>query len=670
MIDDFDKRDGRNQHLDMRLLQPAPTTPTKVSLTDYILDGRVLIADRNEYLLALSNMQIPAFVSLSGLSGSGKDHVLTVGKQMGILEIAERRTSRPIREGEAYTQSNKPGLSPEEIVAQRNELLLGYTKFNNTYGFPAESALSHLGNKSVGFGIGDIGKTLPFALAVKQAVPLLPMAHARIDTPSILFRDDRLDSRGGSSPEEGSTRKILDTLVLNWERRQLPCLRKVLGLETLLNVTEREINRHGFQTWQIQPLTPTGIEKFMTELDEVARQRSAYMANLLLTPVNFDGKNHSNPAIQISMHTALLENLIPTLRENGIDSESIYLKGGLAVALYLESSWLGTRSKILEPLAPGQTQDIGQLLTCTKPIQRPYRAVTPDIDFTIGEGSETTAYLNVIRTLSGDQSISVITAKEKPVFKSTKIPGLVRVATRRGAELVELDAIIQSRVMHEGSPFAFTFPTTSQIEFFRRTLAVTSDTESEPLHVSILPPEVLVMEKLTAARGADLHKLDLFDSAMLIATQPIMYQVICSIIDGQKHNPESAFDKDFGDTFASIKRPEDIQAACEELGILSQTVQQIIKHRMFEIVRGQDNNQPVITGLEWNPTSAKKLAFVDQVIRSLDQLATEIHTPSDLSGGFAASDYVDANFLKGKISDFRELLAYVAEFQIGRTDLL
>jgi hypothetical protein len=165
--------------------------------------------------------------------------------------------------------------------------------------------------------------------------------------------------------------------------------------------------------------------------------------------------------------------------------------------------------------------------------------------------------------------------------------------------------------------------------------------------VHLVPPELLLTEKFTAARGRDLQKFDLFDAAALAMTQPIDCSLLQRIIEAQSFRPQH----------------ETLPAA----GGLEDCISDV---RLRSILSARLGSQPNAS-FEFHPTAdnLKRAAFVEALLRGLDSAMSEADTPQPLEPRPASlNDIFGAEAVREKLESLKGFLYHYAEFQLGRAD--
>lgn len=634
---------------------PAPPDVLEADkqLGGVVTTSSELLSARTALLTALADGAVRPAIILSGGSGSGKSYLCKLLKELG-CEQADRLISRPKRGCDP--DSDIPWNSSSGDCAQ--EILLSYAKNNALYGVPTSTVKQLLVDQmSPIFIVGDMGKISPYNRAVDVALPLVPRINIRLDVPVDVMADRLNHQRQESFEGEAQERGLQNKRLFSWEASQHRVLKQVFNLHVVLNLTEEEHSRLGYAQSQLKPLSVSLLRELLPSFSFEAIKRSKSLARDVLLARDLS----DIPELPQGLAEVFRDTLVPSFSAHNIDLFAV--KGGLAVAAYLS-----TAQATLPELALNGEKPIVLLesITPSSPIVRP---VSPDIDWAIGTfANEEQDHLNMVRAITGSD-VSFQNQWNKPIFNSYKLHAVV--ATQDGAE-VELDAIALSRVKPEGSPFCFEFPYDEYLAFRSRPLSIAGKESA-----ALVPPEMLIVEKLVAGRGAQHGKLDLFDAVALIATQPIDVHVIDHIIDSQRFIDRVDSCSDFTPSEDAVSSAYSLRETLQQNHIQHPELVVALVSRCLTIdptteaeatLNGQSLESEVSLDFEKTRDNLKRIALIDCLLQNLDACISTIasEAPNELSELVAVCGQ---GVLVQKLSAVRDYLMYLATYQIGRPDV-
>jgi hypothetical protein len=196
--------------------------------------------------------------------------------------------------------------------------------------------------------------------------------------------------------------------------------------------------------------------------------------------------------------------------------------------------------------------------------------------------------------------------------------GLKGEATAHDGTVVELDAILTTRVQPYTSGFVFVCTHDEHDLFHRRTVETPGG-----YRFGMIPPEQLCVEKLLAGRGPEINKFDLFDASGLMAMYRLNPNLIKKMVEMQRFHAK--LDEDalaLLDQHAWKLSPE----------VLTQLGIQELEMQSIALSIGQ------LTTDEWGPypseersltaSALKQLAFCSAVETSLRRIEEIIDEPN------------------------------------------
>ena len=600
----------------------------------------------------------PAFI-VSGGSGSGKSHMCKLLADGGYIQ-AERLITRPRRPCDPVHDRpfpNSEGYATDPVA-------LSYSKHAGHYGIPV-SALESLDTKPERpiFIAGDVGKISPFSRVLDLALPLLPVVNIRLEVPVAVMADRLAHSRAEGFQGEAQQRQKQNEALLSWELAQVRSLKDFFNMHVVLNLTAQEHEKLGYSETQLKPLDRQLIESLLPRFERQAILRSSTLASDILVPRTLRGVYGAPPEVL----EVLEHQIAPALKESRVHDFSI--KGGLAVAIYIAPDNTTPATEI---------EDINLLPLSVRP-KRPSqpidRPVSPDIDWAVGTFPQERERHQSLVTALTQKPVAFEDFWNKPIFNSNKAHGVV--STESGRE-VELDAIALSRVRPEGSPFCFEFPFDGYLAFRRRQVQL-----SNGASVSLVPPEMLIMEKLIAGRDSSLGKFDLFDAIAVLCTQPIDLQVITHMVESQTFG----VDIDRSTLPAKPSAWSEVAQALRDCGIRNNKLRLalidrcIVNYAPFNSSvsgtssphyepQSPENAQDAkaVINFEWSPSTLKKMAFIDAALTSLETCIEKLcqEDSGEFSSIVAAIGREEA---LRRAAYLQKFLVYLGSYQIGRPDV-
>ncbi len=607
-------------------------------------------------LQALRDGDIGPVIVLSGGSGAGKSHLSGLLAELG-CSLAERLISRPKRSCDpetdvCWSQAEKLGLG---------EVLLSYSKHNGHYGVPT-ATLKQVLSKNLGpvFIVGDLGKVSPYNHALDLAAPLVPRINVRLDVPEAVMAERLANKRGESFSGEALQRTLQNRILSSWEHAQHRTIKELYELHVVMNLTADEHTRLGYADTQLRPLDQALASELLKKFKDAAVWRSQLLATDLLT----ERCLHSVRSIPAPVLEVLEMRIVPALESQKIQHFAI--KGGLAAAAYVDAENL--RYQVV--IEGHRLKGLVEPLPVKGSIERP---VSLDIDWAIGTyAGESEHHIDLVRHLSRSE-VSFKDFLGKPIFNSRKCNATVQASC--GTE-IELDAIALSRVRPASGPFCFEFPFDEYLAFHSRKVALGSTSE-----VCLVPPEMLIFEKLVAGRGAELGKLDLFDAVALLATQPINLDLFHHMVSIQQQLPGF-------DAMVDVPQPSTVEELCRvfagfaishaelKCALLSRCLAgdapPLTAHSLKALGgegggTGASSAAQFAIDFEWTTDNLKRIALIDVALRNVDRCLKGI-----ASGDPQFSQVVDAcgnEAVQERLRKLRDYFMYLGGYQIGRPDV-
>jgi hypothetical protein len=573
-------------------------------------------------------------------------------KDAGYIQ-AERFITRPRRpcdptHDRPFPNSSEYGNDP---------VALSYSKHAGHYGIPLR-ALHSLDTKDERpiFIAGDVGKISPFSRVIDLALPLLPVVNIRLEVPVTVMAERLAHGRAEGFQGEALQRQKQNEMLQSWEQAQTRALKEFFNMHIVLNLTAAEHVSLGYTETQLKPLDRNLIKSLLPRFEEQAKARSSCLAQDILQPRSLSGVS----GVPLEVVEVLEQVIAPALPESRVQDFSI--KGGLAVAIYIAPENVEIKA--------GQPEWLPFAVRRFVPATAIYRPVSPDIDWAIGTSPEEKDVHNSLVASISQQSVTFEDFWNKPIFNSNKAHASIQ--TSNGHE-VELDAIALSRVRPAGSPFCFEFPFDDYLAFRRRRVEL-----SNGHHVSLVPPEMLILEKLIAGRDSTLGKFDLFDAMAVLCTQPIDLQVITHIVDSQQFTSDV-------DRSTVPEEPlcwSQVAQGLRASGIKNNKLLFALIDRCIVNYKGfagvptsgtaqgaeQTHSPKCVINFEWTPSTLKKMAFIDAALHSLDTCLEKLSqgTDGEFSPIIAA---LGREQVEQKTRYLQNFLMYLASFQIGRPDV-
>jgi hypothetical protein len=575
---------------------------------------------------------------ISGASGAGKSYVIKLLNQLGV-ESAPRLITRPGRVSDAESDLQ---WDPSESASGSSRIHFAYKKYDNFYGFRLKDFICSVkaGTRSA-YIAGDLGKIAPMVEAMNSVMPLVPIISLRLEVPLQLVKERLATLRQEAFAGEAAQRTNSNSALESWEASQIQALKNFYDLHTLLNIT---VNEHArLNVPGLEPMGSELINKLVAQFIVEAKKRSALMAREILKEIPLNSVAGAAPPELIEV---LRDRLVPIARAKHAIP---VLKGGLAVALYLANADHTTpESEKLLPLHKqhGAPSDI-------------LRKVSNDVDWTLVDSIHNRAsHLEMIEMLSG-QPVEMRDYLEKPIFNSLKASSVCSAPS--GGAPVELDLIARSRVRPPGSDFCFEFVHDSVLGHYRRDIHV----DGQPV-LQMVPPEMLVLEKLVAARGSELNKFDLFDAVSLIMVQPLCATVFKRMLESQRYNQE-------------LDRPalQDGEVVYNPDLIKDDALRAILNVRRNSPSSAPNEGTDVehaMPGFELslaeNGHTLKQFALLDAALAGISKARSQVDSSVEtVSGQKSLSEIFGREKVLESLAQFEKLLYYLARFQIGREDI-
>ncbi len=179
--------------------------------------------------------------------------------------------------------------------------------------------------------------------------------------------------------------------------------------------------------------------------------------------------------------------------------------------------------------------------------------------------------------------------------------------------------------------------------------------------IQVIPHEIVILEKLLAARGAEVGKFDYFDAAGLLATKNFNIMIAQRLIERQRHKI----------TLDSAPVHEDISAGNLELRLRECGIHnpQILDAAARAAIKAQGEHAGNLNGI-FSPDALKKLALTSTLLQSLGKLESELDSKLENFGGrISISDHWGKEVTIAGINRLREFLYVYADTSIGRDDI-
>jgi hypothetical protein len=578
---------------------------------------------RDEYLKRVAKGEGPLVVLIQGQSASGKNTLLTFLESSGV-EAAKRLLPREWRSGDSAADVPWNGGAHGERSGsyQPEEICFAQFLYKGYYGFPAVDLIQLMAEgKKPGVIIGRSHEIPPIVQAVRDLVPLTTVLPLYVEVPLSIIGDRLSNRREAHTGERGERLAALESHNA-LDRRQRLALVGIYGERAVINVTDGEARKLGMHSEQLKPITTDFAVKLISEFAIEARQRSADLAADILHERRL---SYSHPFVPDALIDVLDHVLLPACQRHNVDP---VILGGLAVGLYLGES----------------------------------RPVSLDIDFIAPQRPDLEERMvALISEITGEPCVAQ-DAWEKKVYHVRGLHGVVK-SVGYGDDC-ELDALISTRIQPNDKGFCYEFPFDQSDFFLRRSVSLPSGEK-----VYLMPPEHIVIGKLTAGRGPELGKYDLFDAAGLMAKMSMDPSVIRKLLDCHVYDKD--LDKDIRNLIHGLGEAPSTDELCGALGIQDRGIRDVLQKEFeaspnpFEAPLGPTHTRFLVIDV------LKKAALIDRLSASLDGITENLDHPWDVGNGdfatiavrFGRSEVQDA------ISKLRTQLHYYAEFELGRRDV-
>ena len=489
-------------------LNPLPRGAADAAPDDLGSFGETRISGRNarsDYLRSLVSEERPPLLVVSGLPGAGKTTLLQFlsHDRSNIFTPTTRYMPRDRRPSDTVgdapwslhdqSASGSDPAGPEAIIFSN-------VKYQGYYGFPGSdiAAAWNRGEVPVML-VTSYVEMVQLTEALHNLLPMAPIVTLRMEVPQeVLPR--RIAGRAGAHPDEHRERisKLQD--LARADMLQTPLLHKVYGSKVIWNLKPVEIEEFGYSPNQIQALCPDAVVAIMNDAAVRAKDRSAREARDVLWVRRLVYGDPVVPGAIIDVLDRILlpaaQEIVPRAESGRLDESALIVKAGLAAALYL-----GEKG----------------------------RPVSPDIDYTLVESPQSKLLMEMLMERAAGAVPAWTDGKEKAVYHCDGLKGSGRADD---GSLVELDAILTTRVQPDAAGFCFVITHDEQDLFHRRTVET-------PLgyRFGLVPPEQLCIEKLLAGRGPEIGKFDLFDASGLLSQYEMNPSIIKKMVEMQKFDP-------------------------------------------------------------------------------------------------------------------------------------
>lgn len=517
---------------------------------------------------------------------------------------------RPTPEGERRVSPNRNGS--QSIVFSDH-------KYQGYYAFPGRD-LVRLVREGEGATviIGRCVEIPAFVEACQNLLPLTPVVPIRLDVPLQILAS-RLARRGEAYPGELHERISLLEGMHRDDRPQLEALTAVYGLTSLLSITKDEIRRFGYHREQIKDLNSEVSSLLLKEAIEHARKQAGTLAKDLLRERTI---HYKHPYIPDALIDVLDNKLLPAAEKLGL---KLALQAGLAVGIYLEEA----------------------------------RPISLDIDFTLCQTKKSGANLQALAKEITGKDLPVKATWDKQVYHAEGV--FSGAMSDKFQEHVELDGLVVTRLQSRNEGFCFEFGLDGLEYFHRRTVNLPSGRQ-----IALIPPERIVLEKLAAGRGPEIHKFDLFDAAGLLAKLPVNPSLVRKMLESQRYMPE--IDRDIAPMLAN-------EVKLGTAGLLDALHIDHPKLREIALSMGGAITLPLDHALpspDKNLTldGLKKLALIHSVDRSLTRIAESLDEEWKIGERTTTiAQHFGREAVLAGVEGLRQQLLYFAEFELGRNDI-
>lgn len=550
----------------------------------------------------------PTILLVSGTSGSGQSFLINELADAKIIGVeASRFLSRTPRPDDNSSQVFK---SPTQIDRSCSWY---YIKYGQFYGFSIEKVLSEIQESGpVAFIAGDLDKLISLRYSIFRASPETPVGLIRLCVPNDILAE-RLRERKWNA-ERLAERLVDNSQLEEFESRQVKLLRKFSPINYIENVSVSEAEKRGINQ---SGISPQAIRQFG---DSVITTTSRFVESKLdelsvTRPI-------PKPEILPSNVTRALKELGRNLAKHQIKA---FLKGGVCVAWYGTSASLNTIVRDDPLRSIHVTQGAG------------LRTISFDIDW-MPLVKDEGLHCEVLKILSASkQSKEFADYWQEGLFHSRKL-----CSSHRG---VDLDCVSISRIQPRNSPFTF--------EFFMDGLLESQSRNTEVANIWLVPPELILVEKLLAGRGKQLGKFDYLDAASVIMCNPICENVLTHLITQQ--HPISGREPNL--EIANALLP------VRKYGFRSSLISDISDQRLH-------SDSKLRNPITVSSRVIKQLALLDRVYFGTEKLLSQIDKPQEmLAGRMSISEAFDNDVLCRKLSGIQAWAAYTSEFVIGRSDI-
>ncbi|TWU55937.1 hypothetical protein [Rubripirellula reticaptiva] len=549
----------------------------------------------------------PAIVLVSGMSGSGQSFLIQTLKDAHVVSSeGSRYLTRPLRPDD---NSSQISATLKRLVGECSWF---YEKYGTRYGF----AIPNMVRSRLTLAViaGDLDKLLSLKYAISREAPGIPIGLLRLSVPIDLIAARLLTRFGyGESLDE----RVLDNRDLeSYEMPQQELLKRFVDISYIHNISNTE-------AILIDAPARAISKAAIVEFGKSVVAKAVVAADMMSTDISTPRIVTSTSDMPIAV-TEVLGCLGETAKQQGV---SLYLKGGVAVSLYANS----TRTH----LNTDANGILSELPSLHREVSRP---VSLDIDW-MPEVEAEQDHRRCVRSLvRGDDLLEFSENWDEKLFHSRKF-----CSEYRG---VELDCVSVSRIQPTGSPFTF--------EFFVDDFVSSRSRKTEVDGLQLLPPELLMFEKLLAGRNEDYGKFDFVDAAILAMGNRLSDDLLLHLVFLQKHiegREETIEPRFFQDK------------ELHRLGFKSPNIRAITMRRC-----GQDgsNRNPFDSSRD----GIKQLAMLDRLHANIGCLLRRPKSDSQVSDSSASYlRQFESKSLTRRFVAIQSWAEYIAEYVVGRADV-
>jgi hypothetical protein len=575
-----------------------------------------LILTNRKYVEKAIQGDLPCIFIIAGQSCSGKSTVVHNLEQSGIAPtvrlLPRQRRSDDVKGDLAWNNSIS-----KNYEADIKRVVFSDHKYKGYYGFPINDLVTELkNNKGVSFIIGRCIEIPALIEAISNTLPLMPIIPIRLEVP-VQVLAERLMKRPEAYPGEFMEReRMLNDMNLE-DRTQIKALHAIYGLNSILNISQEERDSLGMNSKQVRHVDSSLINELSAEYQHEAQVKSKLLAKDL---IKLRTLSHNNPNIPPALIDVLENKLVPEAKKMGLP---LYLKGGLAVAIYLENS----------------------------------RQVSADIDFTVDYNKSCEQkIIDLLKSVTNKEH-NISDAWNKKIYHVRGVSTATN--STKYDQLVELDAISLTRVQPNNHGFNLVLGFDALDRFYRRTVRLSTGDD-----IFLVPPEHIIIEKLLAGRGPEMDKFDLFDAAGLMASLPIDLVAIRRIIDSQVYD-------DIADVSAKeiLKGREEISVS-EVVKLFNIQSQELINNLtnvtdQFQLVR---ISRTPSSDRSFGIDELKRFVLIDKLMSSVNRIRKDLNNPLVPETHKVENAY-DSSLVINATNKLENLFEYYIRYELGIRDI-